>query len=83
MINDYNDEKYYFAVKSKLELYSSEQLRSEKESITNEENCFKNALNDSLDYQSIKNHPQKKSKLKPYINQYNWKGIKFPSDKKD
>ena len=24
MINDYNDEKYYFAVKSKLELYSSE-----------------------------------------------------------
>ena len=83
MINDYNDEKYYFAVKSKLELYSSEQLRSKKESITNEENCFKNALNDSLDYQSIKNHPQKKSKLKPYINQYNWKGIKFPSDKKD
>ena len=81
MINDYNDEKYYFAVKSKLELYSSEQLRSKKESITNEENCFKNALNDSLDYQSIKNHPQKKSKLKPYINQYNWKGIKFPSDK--
>ena len=83
MINDYNDEKYYFAVKSKLELYSSEQLRSKKESITNEENYFKNALNDSLDYQSIKNHPQKKSKLKPYINQYNWKGIKFPSDKKD
>ena len=81
MINDYNDEKYYFAVKSKLELYSSEQLRSKKESITNEENYFKNALNDSLDYQSIKNHPQKKSKLKPYINQYNWKGIKFPSDK--
>ena len=81
MINDYNDEKYYFAVKSKLELYSSEQLRSKKESITNEENYFKNALNDSLDYQSIKNHPQKKSKLKPYFNQYNWKGIKFPSDK--
>ena len=49
MINDYNDEKYYFAVKSKLELYSPEQLRSKKESITNEENCFKNALNDSLD----------------------------------
>ena len=23
------------------------------------------------------------SKLKPYINQYNWKGIKFPSDKED
>ena len=49
MIND--DEKYYyFAVKSKLELYSSEWLRSKKESITNEDNCFQNALNDALDY---------------------------------
>ena len=23
------------------------------------------------------------SKLQPYINQYDWKGIKFPSDKED
>ena len=62
---------------------SSEWLRSKKESITNEDNCFQNALNDSLDYQKIKKDPQKTSKLKPYINQYNWKGIKFPSDKED
>ena len=48
MIND--DEKYYyFAVKSKLELYSSESLRSKKESITKEDNFFQNALNDVLD----------------------------------
>ena len=61
MFND--DEKYYyFAVKSKLELYSSEWLRSKKESITNEDNCFQNALNDSLDYQRIKKDPQKISK---------------------
>ena len=83
MIND-DDEKYhYFAVKSKLELYSSEWLRSKKESITNEDNCFQNALNDSLDYQRIKKDPQKISKLKPYINQCNWKGIKLLSDKED
>ena len=80
MIND--DEKYYyFGVKSKLELYSSEWLRSKKESITNEDNCFQNALNDALDYQRIKKDPQKISKLKPYINQYNWKDINFPSQK--
>ena len=54
MINDDTDEKCYFGVKSKLELYSSEWLRSKKESITNEDNCFQNALNDSLDYQRIK-----------------------------
>ena len=52
MIND--DEKYYFTVKSKLELYSSEWSRSKKESITNEDICFQNALNNSLDYQNIK-----------------------------
>ena len=37
MING-DDEKYYFAVKSKLELYSSEWLRSKKESITKGDN---------------------------------------------
>ena len=47
MINDDDNEKYhYFAVKSKSELYSFEWLRSKKESITNEDNCFQNALND-------------------------------------
>ena len=49
-IND--DEKYYYsAVKSKLKLYSSECLISKKESITNEDNSFQNALNDALHYQ--------------------------------
>ena len=70
MINDDDNEKYYyFALKSKLELYSSEWLISIKESITNKDNCFQNALNDSLDYQRIKKDPQGISKLKPYINQ--------------
>ena len=47
MIND--DEKYYyFAGKSKLELYLSKWLRSKKESITNRGNCFQDALNDAL-----------------------------------
>ena len=73
MINDDDEKCYYFAVKSKLELYSSELLRSKKESIANEDSCFQNVPNDSLDYQRIKKDPQKISKLKPYINQYNWK----------
>ena len=70
-------------MKSKLKLCSSESLRSKKEPITNKGNCFQNALSDALDYQRIKKHPQKISKLKPYINHYNWKGIKFPLDKED
>ena len=85
MLNDdEDDEKYfYFAVKNKLELYSSEWLRNKKESIANGDNCFQNVLDDSLDYQRIKKDPQRISKLKPYINQYNWKDIKFPLDKED
>ena len=71
MINDNDDEKYYFAVKSKLELYSSEWLRGKKKSVTNEDNCFQNALDDALDYQRIKKDPQEILKLKPYINKYN------------
>ena len=62
MTNHDDNEKYYFVVKSKLELYSSEWLRSKKESITSEDNCFQNALNDSLDYQTIKTHPERISK---------------------
>ena len=58
MVND-DDEKYYFAVKNKLELYSSEWLRSRKKSITSEDNCFQNTLNDSLDYHTIKTHPER------------------------
>ena len=42
MINDdYNEKYHYFAVKSKLELYSSEWLRSRKESITSNITVFK------------------------------------------
>ena len=67
MINDDDEKYYYFAVKSKLELYSSESLESKKESITNKDNCFQNALNDALEYQRIKKDPQKISKLKPLL----------------
>ena len=83
IIDDDNEKYYYFAIKNKLELCLSEWLRSKKESINNEDNCFQNALNDSLDYQRIKKDPQRISKLKSYINQYNWKDIKFQSDKED
>ena len=88
MTNDNDDdddsEKYYhFAVKNKTELFSPEWLRSKKEAIINGDKCFQNALNDALDYQRIKKDPQKIQKIKPYISQYNWKNIQFPSNKED
>ena len=83
MINDDAEKYYYLAVKSKLELYSSERLRNKKVAMTNGDNCFQNALNDALDYQRIKRDPQKTSKMKTCISQFNWKDITFPSHQKD
>ena len=83
MINDEANNCYYFAVKNLSELNSSGQLRSKKEAIINGDNDFQNALDDALNYQTIEKDPQRISKLKPYINKYNWEGIEFPAGPKD
>ena len=71
MINDEANNCYYFAVKFLLELNSLGWLRGKKEAIINGANDFQNALNDALNYQTIETHPERISKLKPYINKYN------------
>ena len=65
------------------ELNSSGWLRGKKETIISGDNDFENALNDALNYQNIETHPERISKLKPYINKYNWEGIEFLADLKD
>ena len=40
-------------------------------------------LNVALSHQNIENNAQRKSKIKPFIRQYNWKEIDFPSHSKD
>ena len=45
----------------------------------NNNNNFQNVLDDALNYQTIETHPERISKLKPYINKYNWEGIKLSS----
>ena len=37
----------------------------------------------ALNYQNIKNNPERITKIKHFIDQYDWKEIKFPSNKKD
>ena len=49
----------------------------------NDDKCFQYALTVALNYQSIKKDPQRISKMKSFIDQYNWKEINFPSHKKD
>ena len=45
--------------------------------------CFQYAIIAALNYQNIDHHPERISKLKPFINNYNWKDIEFPSHSKD
>ena len=53
------------------------------EAIINGDNGFQNALDDALNYQTIETHSERISKLKPYINKYNWEGIESPAGPKD
>ena len=72
-----------FAVKILSELNSSGWLRAKKEAIINGDADFEDALDDALNYQTIEKDPQRISKLKPYINKYNWEGIDFPAGPKE
>ena len=50
---------------------------------TNYNNCLQYAIIAALNYQNLDHHPERISKLKPFINNYNWKSINFPTGHKD
>ena len=65
---------------------SPEWIKNKKATINpkNKDNkCLKYAIAAALNHNEINNHPEKISKLKPFINNYNWKDIEFPSHKED
>ena len=49
---------------------------------TKNNNCFQYATA-ALNYRNIGHHSERISKLEPFINNYNWKDIEFPSHSKD
>ena len=65
---------------------SPEWLKNKK-ATTNPKNndgkCFHYALTLALNYEQIKKDPQRISKTKPFVDQYNWKEIIFPLHQKD
>ena len=68
-----------------LKLNSPEWLKNKKATTNpknNDDKCFQYALAVALNYQNIKNNPERISKIKFFIDQYNWKEINFPSQKK-
>ena len=51
--------------------------------INNDYKCFQYAVTLALNLDKIRKNPQRISKIKPFINQYNWKDIDFPATSKD
>ena len=49
----------------------------------NDDKCFQYAVTVALNYEKINKDPRRKSKIKRFIDQYNWKDIDFPSHSKD
>ena len=63
-----------------------EWLKNKKATINpqNKDNeCFKYAITVALNFQSIGNNPQRISKIKPFISQYEWRNINFPATSKE
>ena len=49
----------------------------------NDGNCFQYAMIVALNHQNVGNNPERISKNKPFINQYNWKDIDIKEHQKD
>ena len=61
-------------------------LKDKKSTINtknNDDKCFQYAVTLALNLDKIKKDPQRISKIKPFIDQYNWKDKDFPSASKD
>ena len=61
-------------------------LKDKKSTINprdNDHKCFQYAVTLVLNLNRINKHPQIISKIKPFIDQYNWKDIDFPAMSKD
>ena len=61
-------------------------LKDKKSTINqknNDHKCFQYAVTLALNLDKINDHPERTSKIKPFIEQYNWKDIDFPSARKD
>ena len=91
-IFDSADLFYYHLQKTSLSrkggsyIDSPKWLKNKKATINpknNDNNCFQYALTAALNHQNVKKTPQRISNLKPFINQYDWKEVDFPSHPKD
>ena len=51
--------------------------------VSDDDKCLQYAATLIVNYEEIGKLPQRLSKIKPFINKYNWKGINYPSGKNE
>ena len=69
-----------------LYIDSPKWIKNKKSTINpknNDYKCFQYAVTLALNLDKINSHPERISKIKPFIEQYNWKEIDFPATSKD
>ena len=73
--------------RSKSYIKSPEWLKNKRATVNpkneKDEICFQYALIVALNWERIVGNPQRVSKIKPFISQYEWKGIDSPSHSND
>ena len=82
-IFDHVDLLYY---KLQKHIDSPKWLKNKKATVNpknEDDKCFQYALTVALNYQNIEKDLQRISKIRPFIDRYNWKEISFPSLKED
>ena len=60
---------------------SSDSIKKKKATINpknKDDRCFQHVQTVVLNHEEIKRDPQRISKIKTFINKYNWDGIKYP-----
>ena len=65
---------------------SAKWMKDKKSTINpknNDYECFQYAVSVTLNRDITNKHPQRVSKIKPFIDQYNWNDLDFPSTSKD
>ena len=61
---------------------SAKWIKDKKSTINPKNNnykCFQYAVTVALNYDKINKHPQRVSKIKPFVDHYNWNDIDFSS----
>ena len=83
----YYDRNKVSLSKGRSYIDSSEWLKNKKATINpqneKDDKCFHYTLTVALNYKQAKKDPHRVSKIKPLIDQYNWKEIDFTSHRKD